>query len=182
MRKTKLAIVSVILIMLTGCSSTVINPNPRRVALEWHTPLGIVPMENNTQTPLAGEKVAAITEGVLQSKGANNMRIYHSRIACEKILACPTKHLSMHEICAWGRQHDLSYVMTGSVNEWSYKVGLDGEPGVNVSLKLINVNSGREIWSAVGSKTGGSRTSLGNAGQELINGMLDTLTIVSFKH
>lgn len=65
--------------------------------------------------------------------------------------------------------------MTGTVNEWRYKVGLDGEPAVSVTLKLIDMRNGRVIWSAVGSKMGSSRSSLGNVGQRLIDSMLNQI-------
>lgn len=165
------------LVFLTGCSTTIINKSTPSVVLPTNATLGIVPMENHTQTPQAGEKVAAITAGVLQAKKIRNMPIYHNKTSCEKILSCAATYPSRQTIFNWAEQHNLDYVMLGSVNEWSYKVGLDGEPEINITLNIVNVASGKTIWTAVGSKTGGSRSGLGDIGHDLIKNMLSSVLV-----
>lgn len=179
MNKVKQAIILAFFIGVTGCSTTVINKNPQAITLHARSAVGVMPMENHTQTPQAGEKVAAIVSGFLQTKGIGNVKIYQSNVACDKILSCPTTNLSIPAIFNWARKNNIDYVVLGTVNEWSYKVGLDGEPEVNITLKLIGVDSGKTIWSAVGSKTGGSRSGLGNIGHELIDRLLSPIIIIN---
>ena len=56
----------------------------------------------------------------------------------------------------------------GSVEEWRYKVGVDGEPAVGITLQLIDLPSGAVIWTASGSKTGWSREGLTATAQKLL--------------
>jgi len=177
MKEVKKIILLIALVMLCGCGTTVINKSPNAIALQTQLGLGVVPMENHTQTPQAGEKVASIVAGVLQTKGANNIKIYKQNVPCDKILACPSRNLNMSEVLRWARKSDIGYIILGTVNEWSYKVGLDGEPTVNITLKLIKADSGKTIWNAVGSKVGGSRSGLGDIGHELIAKILSSVKI-----
>ena len=75
----------------------------------------------------------------------------------------------------WAQSTGAHYAMTGSINEWNYKVGLDGEPVVGISLQLIDLASKRIVWTAVGSKSGGSRIAVSTVAQQLINTMLNQL-------
>ena len=177
MYKIKQVVLLAGLVFLTGCSTTIINKNSRPIVLPNSATLGVVPMENHTQTPQAGEKVAAIAAGVLQVRKARNIPIYHNKTACEKILSCAATYPSTATIFNWAEKHNLDYVILGSVNEWSYKVGLDGEPEINITLSVVNVASGKTIWTAVGSKTGGSRSGLGDIGHDLIKKMLSSILI-----
>ena len=54
----------------------------------------------------------------------------------------------------WARRQKLDYVISGSVEEWQYKNGLDGEPAVGISLRVIEPASGRVIWSTSGARAG----------------------------
>jgi hypothetical protein len=65
------------------------------------------------------------------------------------------------------------YALTGAVDEWRYKVGIDGEPAVGLTLQIINLTDGdRVVWSAAGSKSGWSREALSAVAQKLIKDML----------
>ena len=59
------------------------------------------------------------------------------------------------------------YVLRGEVNEWRYKVGVDGEPAVSVTLRLVDKATHRVRWSAVASGNGWSDASLGTTAQRL---------------
>ena len=82
------------------------------------------------------------------------------------------KIVSEPKLLDWARSTHAQYAMTGSVNEWTYKVGLDGEPVVGLSLQLIDLKSGRIVWTAVGSLSGGSRIAVTTTAQRLINSLL----------
>ena len=62
--------------------------------------------------------------------------------------------------------------MAGAVDEWRYKVGIDGEPAVGVALNVIDVGSGEILWSGAGGKTGWSRESLSGVAQRLMRQLL----------
>ncbi|EQD28248.1 lipoprotein, partial [mine drainage metagenome] len=72
----------------------------------------------------------------------------------------------------WASQNRIQYALTGSVQEWRYKTGVDGEPAVSVTFNLVDMTTGKTVWSATGSRTGWSRSSVGSVGQTLIDQLL----------
>lgn len=62
-----------------------------------------------------------------------------------------------------------------TVDEWRYKVGVDGEPAVGITLQVIEVQSGNVIWSAAGSRTGWSRDAVSAVAQKLLRQLLSPL-------
>jgi hypothetical protein len=60
----------------------------------------------------------------------------------------------------------------GAVDEWRYKVGVDGEPAVGVALQVVDLQSGAVVWSAVGAKSGWSREALAAVAQKLIGELI----------
>lgn len=166
----------IMLSMLFLVACTTINSSHQVVCapLRW----GIVPFTNNTEVPQAGYRAMSITKGLLEAKGVRNITVYKSKESCNQLIVCPNANPSLEHILAWARQRHLRYVMTGTVNEWIYKVGLDGEPVAAVALTLYEVPHGQMIWNSVGSKFGTTRSGLGSTGQKLIQEMLCTLKVV----
>ena len=72
-------------------------------------------------------------------------------------------------------EDDPCYVLSGAVEEWRYKTGVDGEPVAGVTLELIDTAPGRVVWSATGTRTGWSRSSLSGVASTLIGGLLSPL-------
>jgi nucleotide-binding universal stress UspA family protein len=77
------------------------------------------------------------------------------------------------EAQAWARQQGARYALTGTVEEWRYKVGVDGEPAAGVTLQIVDVGSGDMLWSATGGKSGWSREALSAVAQQLIRNLLN---------
>ena len=73
---------------------------------------------------------------------------------------------------AWARQAGARYALTGSVDEWRYKVGVDGEAAVGVVLSIVDVESGRAVWSGSGAQSGWSREALSGVAQRLLRRLL----------
>lgn len=164
-------------LMLTGC--TIINSSQKVVYVEPGNSWAITTFANNTEIPQAGSRAMSITAGVLRSKGFTNLIVYQPRSNCNQLIICPNQPVPIGRILDWAEDHHIRYVMMGSVNEWDYKVGLDGEPVAAVALQLYDAYEGEVLWSSVGSKTGQSRSGLGNIAQDLIEDMLDSLVVYS---
>ncbi len=77
----------------------------------------------------------------------------------------------------WARQQNLQYVLTGSVDEWQYKNGLDGEPAVGVTLQVVEPASGRVVWSNSGARSGWSRECLAATAQKVLRGTAQELQL-----
>lgn len=176
MKYYKLGLLSVVLLMLAACASMTIDTHSK-IQMSANTRLGILPFENNTTVPQAGDRVAAITQGLLLTKGIKHIYLYPRRNQCKNLISCANQMPSSRRIKAWARRHHLNYIVKGTVNEWRYKVGLDGEPAANITLQILAAKSNRVVWSSVGSKTGGSRSGLSTMGQILLNNMFLSIVV-----
>jgi len=76
---------------------------------------------------------------------------------------------------AWARAAGVRYALTGSVTEWRYRVGVDGEPAVGLSLRVIDLADGRTVWSATGARSGWSREALSAVAQKLARDLVAPL-------
>ncbi len=173
MKRSLNILMIITLILLSAC--TTINSSRQLVAA--HAKWGIVPFTNHTEVPQAGLRAMSITKGLLEAKGITNIETFHTKSSCNQLLNCPNGEPSVKTAIKWAQSKHLQYVMVGAVNEWVYKVGLDGEPVVSVALQLYDVKNGRLIWSSVGSKFGTSRMGLSVTGQLLLREMLVTLKV-----
>ena len=83
----------------------------------------------------------------------------------------------MAEADKWARSVGARYAIYGAVDEWRYKVGIDGEPAVGVALHIMDLQNNSVVWSGVGGKSGWSRESLAGVAQKLIKQLLATAPI-----
>jgi len=60
------------------------------------------------------------------------------------------------------------------VEEWRYKVGVDGEPAAGVTLQILDVATGDILWSGSGGQSGWSREALSAVAQKLIRKLLQS--------
>lgn len=131
----------------------------------------MLPFGNHTETPQAGFRAEAITETVLRSLGVADLRQFPITPAPD-LLVEPADPKAAEAALAWAKAQQARYAVTGSVDEWRYKVGVDGEPAVGVSLRLIDLQSNQVVWSAGGGRTGWSREAVSAVAQKLIKALL----------
>jgi len=131
----------------------------------------MLPFANATETPLAGQRAEAVAMGLVQSMGLSDIQAYPQNLQDENLFEAGQGR-TQEQSLAWARTQQARYALTGTVQEWRYKVGVDGEPVVGVVLQVIDLSDGRIAWSAVGAKSGWSRESLAAVAQKLIKSML----------
>ncbi len=158
MNKVKI-LTYLLFIFLVSCSSVV---STKRVDMPKDASYVVLPFENNTETPLAGLRVASIAEGVALSKGYKVLsRVYRE-----------TKEYTHTDIENMIRElkerGDVDYVITGSVNEFRYKTGIDGEPAVSITLKIYSLREDRVVLINTGSRTGWAHESVSTVAQKLL--------------
>lgn len=117
----------------------------------------IVPFANFTQTPMAGYKVAGIFEGVLRAKGIHLKG---------SLWDFKEKDYSVEDINSLLKTQTAKFIITGYVNEYRYKTGIDGEPAVSVTVKIFNNITGKYIYTATFSRVGDTYNSVGVLTQE----------------
>lgn len=159
---------------LTACTETVVNNSPI-FPVDLRAKIAVIPFVNNTETPLAGERAMSIAAAMIESRGICHVVVYRQRHQNKALFPGMSQSNSQGALLKWARSTHARYALTGSVNEWTYKVGLDGEPVVGLSIQLIELSTGRIVWTAVGSKSGGSRIAVSTVAQKLLNAMLNGL-------
>jgi polysaccharide biosynthesis protein PelC len=153
-----------LLALASGCTTVSVQPAP---ALAANASWALLPIMNFTETPQSGLRAEALLESLLRSGGVTNLKRYPANLNTESLFE-PLERKAIEQSLAWARNENFRYAMTGSVEEWRYKVGVDGEPAVGITLQLIDLPSGAVIWTASGSKTGWSREGLSAIAQKLL--------------
>ena len=127
-------------LLFLGCAQKNIDVGVLKGNISKRDIIKVENFKNNTSTPLAGEKVAAIVRATLRNKGF---------------------------MVSDNSNNSGKFIVKGSVNEWRYKTGIDGEPAVNFSLRIINNSNQKMIFSGMGSTSGDGYDSLGTVAQKI---------------
>ena len=167
-RKFAFRLWPVALLWLAACTTVDIGPPP---AIDRGAKWVLLPIMNHTETPQAGLRAEAIIDGVLRANGVRELRRYPAGLNNESLFE-PLDRKQFDAALAWARTEGAKYAIAGAVDEWRYKVGIDGEPAVGVALQVIEVASGQVLWSGAGGKTGWSREALSGVAQRLIRQLL----------
>lgn len=161
------------LLVLSACSVNKAD-NDRRfsVADNWL----ILPIVNFSETPQAGERAERIAETLLRAKGLRNLKQYPSQ---DNNLGLPIldEQKRFNTALQWAKASNAAFAITGSIEEWRYKSGLDGEPAVGISLQVIDLASTDVVWSASGSRAGWSRESLSGTAHKVLEKLTNKLRI-----
>jgi polysaccharide biosynthesis protein PelC len=145
-----------------GCSSTT-STVQRGPALHANARWALLPVANHSETPQAGERVEAVLETLLRRAGVQTLEMYPPPKQDESHLLVDDRH-RYEEALLWAKGQQFHYAVSGSVEEWRYKNGVEGEPAVGLTVKISEVPTGRVLWSASGTRTGsGSDNASGTA-------------------
>lgn len=136
----------------------------------------LLPIRNQTETPRAGERTEAILDTLLRAKGITNLAV--DRPSNDGALVPELDDRQRVErAIAWAKSQGFKYGVTGTIEEWRYRNGLEGEPAVGLSLQVIDLGSQRVLWSASGAKSGWGRDTLAGTTQELLKILLGDLDL-----
>lgn len=128
--------------------------------------VALLPIANFTDVPQAGLRVEAMLEPALRQAGLSQLVVYPAALNPETLFE-PAERKAQAEAEKWARAQGVRYVVSGAVNEWRYKVGVDGEPAVGLMLQVKDLSRDQVVYSAAGGRTGGSREALAAVGQRL---------------
>ncbi len=162
MKKLIFVVMSMMALFFGGCATKVYNT--QKVVLPKNCV--VVPFANFTQTQMAGYKVAGILEGVLKSRG------YH---VTKSLWDFPEQDYTLTDIKNIIKNTKANYVVTGYVNEYKYKTGIDAEPAVSVTMKIYDKKLNKYIYRGTFAIVGTTYDSLGVVTQEGFNGLLDEI-------
>ncbi|MCE4052908.1 penicillin-binding protein activator LpoB [Pseudomonas sp. Au-Pse12] len=172
MQSIRCVSLAMVALLMAGCSSFTGQSSPElSKGARW----GVLPLVNYSQTPQAGERSEQILLSVLSSKGLQPQ--VYAGSAGQGELALLDDNERLAGAMDWAREQKLDYVVSGSVEEWQYKNGLDGEPAVGISLRVVEAGTGKVLWSNSGARAGWSRESLAGAAQKVLDKLVGDLRI-----
>ncbi len=163
-----------LLLLITGC--TTINQSSRGAATldsSW----GVVPFINNTETPYAGDRAEAIAVSLLYGRGVRHLESYRSKPQEDGQLLPDRGVRQQEQGVAWAKEKGVRYVLLGTVTEWRYKVGLDGEPVVGMTLQLVDLKDDRVLWSGSAGKSGWSRDAVSAVAQQVLAALINSIDL-----
>ncbi|SDW71746.1 hypothetical protein [Nitrosomonas communis] len=137
----------------------------------------ILPFQNYSQTPRAGEQVEEILSTLLRIRGISNIEMYQLDDDSKNDWAEFNDRKRQEKAMSLAIKENVSYAVTGSVDEWQYKLGVGSEPVVGLTIRIIELSSGKVIWSASGARSGWSTESLSGTAQKLIKNLISDLSI-----
>ena len=176
MRLTNTLLILLAALAVTAC--TTVSSVAPSVNFEPGAKWALLPMVNQTDTPQAGLSAEAIAEHGLRLRGLRDIARYPVALSRDSLFE-PSERRVAEEAQKWAREQGIRYGLTGVVEEWRYKVGIDGEPVVGVTLQVLDLSTGQIVWSASGAKSGWSREALSGVAHKLLFQLLDTFPVQS---
>lgn len=175
--KTKGMLQSLFLILTTlllnGCATQEVHVGaPLDARARWV----LLPIANHAETAQAGERAQAILTTLLHNRGVTEIQT-SPEVADSEDLPELDDQRRLDAALAWARQQGYAYGVTGSVEEWHYKSGTDGEPAVGLSLRVIDIATGQALWSATGARTGWGRESVSGVAHKLLKDLLHSMPL-----
>ena len=156
--------------LLGGCSSftsgTSSGTAPMAQAITAADKVAMMPVANFTDVPQAGLRAEALLESALRQIGLRQLVVYPAELNTETLFE-PGERKAQAEAEKWAKTQGVRYIVSAAVNEWRYKVGVDGEPAVGLMVQVKDLGSGQVVYSSAGGRTGGSREALTAVGQQL---------------
>lgn len=152
---------------LTACATVDTTPAP---PLEKGARWALLPAANNTETPQAGARLEAITASLLRARGVRDLVLHPPATDDDLLHPAATPPQAALD---WARGQNVRYAVLGSVEEWRYKAGVDGEPAVGLTLTIIDTATGRVLWTGTGARTGWSREAVAAVAQKLAARLVD---------
>lgn len=164
-RKSVPLVVLLLSVLLAGCQSSRMQTDAPAILPEES--IIMLPFLNRSETPLAGERAEAIALSVLRQQGLSQLQIYTAEPQPNGLpVLDDIKRLNDATEQAIGK--GMRYAIAGSVEEWRYKRGLDGEPAVGLSMRLVDLDSGQILWSGSAARSGWSRESLSGTAHKVL--------------
>jgi len=173
MKRLMTMLLIAVTLSLAGC----VTLHQRGTAVSFQESWGLIPFVNNTETPYAAERCESIVAALLYARSVQHLE----RIAVEakpEELGLDRGEKRQREALELAKQKNVRYVLTGAVNEWRYKVGLDGEPVAAFTLQLIELPEERVVWSGAAGKSGWSRDAVSSVAQQVLDRLLGEIRVL----
>jgi hypothetical protein len=162
------------LVTLTSCTSVmhVKGGPPLRSGVTWV----LLPFGDFGETPQAGERAEELATALLRVRWNLDLDRYPPTKESAALVDLDERQ-RYDQALKWAREQGYIYGLTGSVQEWRYRNGSEGEAAVGLSLRVVNIKSGRPDWLATGSRSGFGAQTVSGVAERLLGKMIDQLRI-----
>ena len=158
--------------LMSGCSPMVSQQGSSPIPLD--SEFAVIPMINLAQTPQAGDQVASILSATLRAHGAKSVTLILPVDESEGLYETRERQDEAYDEA---RRQGAEYVFAGTVEEWRYKTGLDGEPAVGVTLEVRDARNNQIVWSGTAARSGWGREGLSVAGRKVLEDLVDAMPL-----
>ena len=158
---------------LSACSSITAT---NAVSVSSQQSWALLPFNNLSTTPRAGEKASAMVETHLRSRGVDSVETYRVPEGLSLVSLLDAER-QLADAIEWGKANGIRYGMSGTIHEWHYKSGPDKEPAVGMGLKLIDLSTGKVIWQGTNAKTGWGYANLSGVADGVVSKLLKRINI-----
>lgn len=159
-------------VVTAACATSQVDVDTRGTLPASPRSVVLLPIENMSGAPLAGERAEAILLTLLRQR-LDDLRHYQPQ--SETGLPVPDGRQRYLRALTRAREAGLELGVTGTVVEWRYRPGLDDEPAVSISLRIVDVPSGRILWSGSGAR--GSGGTVGALAQVLLRDLSQAMPL-----
>lgn len=164
----------VLLMMIQSQCTHLESASP--VTVSTAEPWVILPLQNLAETPRAGERVESILQSTLQNQGVHQLAICPNNTENLALLLNDGKRLATAK--EWAKTKGFRIAVTGTIQEWNYRTGLDREPAVGITLQLVDLqNNDALLWTATASRTGWGSENLTETTTKVLNAMLGEMEL-----
>jgi hypothetical protein len=130
----------------------------------------LLPFKNLAETPKASQRAESIVTSLLFSKG---YQVDHYPETDKDDLADLLNDDKKQKNAAiWARKQGYRYLVSGDVTEWRYKTGLDADPSVGLSIRILDLEQDKVIYQRSGAKVGWGYSNLSTTAQKLLEKLL----------
>jgi len=159
-------------VILSACSSYNLPDSPLLSADKLWV---VMPFNNFSGSAFASEQAEEIAVSVLKEEDVNVSLYKVSNINALDTVLDPS--IKVKAAQQWLAKQSADYILTASVSEWRYKSGLDAEPAVGITLKVIDARTQKVLWQGTGARSGWGRENLAQTGMDVISDMIDELDL-----
>lgn len=175
---------------ISGCASiTSTGSVSASASAKWV----VLPINNLSSAPLAHESAAALIETQLRQRGVSQVQRAVNNTP-SNLAAILDNSGDLGQVMLEAKASGARFGITGDIHEWRYKNGIDKEPVVGLSLKLIDLSAStvsesmsahvathltRVIWQASHTKTGWGFASLAGVADGVISDLLAQIKLTN---
>ncbi|MEN8636865.1 protein PelC [Pseudoalteromonas distincta] len=165
-------IIPCLVLLLSACTTSRVADD---IELSPLKTVALMPLVNHAQTPLAGERAEDILASIWQQNKLPTL-IRAPRVNTKELPPLDDQY-RLDNAMQWLNTQQADYVLTGSIEEWRYKAGLDGEPVVALTLSLTVTGQTTPIWTGTIAKSGWGRDSIAATAQDVIADLISYIEV-----